>query len=199
MPLKIFGICGGSCSGKTTLAKRLYNSLGPSRACLIFQDNFYIDQSSKFKSDGEEINFDHPKAIDFDLMASVLRDLKLGKSVELPQYDFKTHTRKKETVKITPPSHKDAIIFVDGIHILSQKVVRDLLDDSVFLEILEDIRFSRRKKRDTEERGRTVEGVSKQFFNHVKPMHDQYVEPSKIWAKRILTTQKDVDSCWNSI
>ncbi len=190
--ITIVGISGGSCSGKTTLAKRLAQKLGPDRSRLVFQDNFYIDQSAKFDRDGGEINFDHPDAVDFTLMSQKLHELKYGMKTEIPIYDFQTHSRKKETLRLEKLAY-GGVVIVDGIHVLSQEPVRKILDDSVYIECSENIRFERRKRRDTIERGRTLQGVIDQFQNHVKPMHDQFVEPSKVWAKKILRTEAEIE------
>lgn len=178
----IVGICGGSCSGKTTLAKQLQKAFGGPEQCgLIFQDSYYFDQSSKFKGDGENVNFDHPSSLDFKHMAEHLKALKEGHSVELPIYDFVTHKRKNESLKLDPKP----VILVDGTLILSQLEIRSLLDVSIFLDVEEHIRLERRKKRDVTERGRELNGVIKQFQNHVKPMHDEFVQPSANFATRI--------------
>jgi uridine kinase len=178
----LVGICGGSCSGKTTLGKQLLTAFGgPEKCGLIFQDSYYIDQSSKFNEDGGAVNFDHPSSLDFSLMATHLKALKAGKSVELPIYDYVTHRRKPETQKLDPKK----VILIDGTLILSQPEVRSLLDVSIFLDVDEEIRLARRKKRDVSERGRDLNGVIKQFQNHVKPMHDEFVQPSASFATRI--------------
>ncbi len=183
----ILGIAGGSCSGKTTFGVELKKLLGDDVAALIYQDSYYIDQSHKFKEDGGEVNFDHPSALDFELLARHLRSLKNMEAVEVPIYDFVRHKRKLETehLKARP------LIIVDGTLILNQPQVRELLDYSIFLEASEKIRFERRKKRDTQERGRELDGVIKQFTNHVKPMHDTYVEPSKTFASQIFSGEEN--------
>ena len=175
--IKVIAITGGSGSGKTTAAKMLLHILGHENCKIISQDNYYKDQSNHFKGDGS-INFDHPDAIDFSLMAEHLLCLKEGKSIQIPLYDFVTHTRKKETQLFTPLK----FIIIDGTLILSQDKLRHLFDYIFFLDIPEDIRFSRRLKRDVEERGRTPEGVKTQFYTLVKPMHDLFVAPLTIYA-----------------
>lgn len=176
--ITLIAVCGGSGSGKTTFAKRLVERLGANRCAILSQDRYYIDQSSNFKEDGGEVNFDHPNAIDFDLMAKHLNQLASGKAIDAPNYDFATHKRQKETTRF----EAKPVIIVDGILVLSQEKIRDEVDASVFIDIPEAIRFERRLKRDIVERGRTREGVEKQFFKQVKPMHDQFVEPSKAFA-----------------
>lgn len=174
----IVGIAGGSGSGKTTFANRLRAKLGEDHSVVLGQDSYYIDQSNKFDHDGGSVNFDHPESLEFSLMAKHLKELKQGNSINVPIYDFTTHTRKDSTKKLTPKK----IIFVDGILIFSQPIVVDCLDFKIFIDCDEDLRFQRRLKRDTTERGRTPEGVKTQFHNQVKPMHDKFVEPSKTVA-----------------
>lgn len=170
----IVGIAGGSGSGKTTFATRLRQKLGEQNSDVLGQDSYYIDQSSRFDHDGGSVNFDHPSSLDFNLMASQLKELKNGKSVEVPIYDFATHKRLAKTTTLEP--HK--IIFVDGILIFSQPNVVDCLDYKIFIDCEEDLRFTRRLNRDVKERGRTPEGVKAQFYGQVKPMHDEFVAPS---------------------
>lgn len=174
----IIGVCGGSGSGKTTFSRELRERLGRENAGILYQDSYYKDQSHKFDGDGGAVNFDHPSAIDFELMATQLDNLAKGLDIEVPIYDFNTHTRKSETTNF--PSKK--IIILDGILIFSQDKIRPYLDELVFIDVAEEIRFERRLKRDIEERGRTPEGVKKQFELQVKPMHDKFVEPSKKYA-----------------
>lgn len=171
----IVGVAGGSGSGKTTFAKRLLLKLGSDNCAIIGQDSYYIDQSHRFDRDGGAVNFDHPSAIDFNLLEQHLISLKSGNSIEVPIYDFATHKRLNETIKVNP----HPIILVDGILILSQANLRTHFDYAIFIDTPENLRFARRLKRDVEERGRTKDGVTAQFMGQVKPMHDQFVEPSK--------------------
>ncbi len=184
----LIAITGGSGSGKTTAAKKLQNILGPEKCKILSQDNYYKDQSIHFKGDGS-INFDHPHAIDFELMIKHLQLLQLGKTIHVPIYDFVTHTRKKETNSFTPSK----FIIIDGTLILSQEKIRLLSEYSLFLNLSENLRFARRLKRDVEERGRKAEGVQVQFYNFVKPMHDQFVAPSGNYANFTATDDEEVD------
>ncbi len=184
----ILGICGGSGSGKTTLLRRILEAF-PSESCAIYQDSYYIDQSAHFQEDGGDVNFDHPSSIDFALLAEHLKAIKAGKEIEIPIYDFVTHTRRPEVENRSPRP----IILVDGTLILSQENVCAQLDESVFLEVPEHLRFERRRDRDMRERGRQLDGIVRQFYNHVKPMHDEFVEPSKINAGRIIAELRDFD------
>lgn len=180
--MKIIGVAGGSGSGKTYFAQALQQTLGPHQCAVISQDNYYIDQSAKFDFDGGSVNFDHPDSLDFPLLASHLKLLRQNEPIQVPVYDFKTHRRTSQTLFIEPTE----FILIDGILILSVPAVRSLFDESVFVDTSETLRFQRRLKRDIEERGRTREGVENQFYNQVKPMHDQFVEPSKTFASFIL-------------
>lgn len=178
----IIGVAGGSGSGKTYFARELQKILGDEKCTILYQDNYYIDQSHRFDGDGGSVNFDHPDSLDFDLLAEGLKNLKKGSTIKVPLYDFATHTRKKETIDC----HPKKIILVDGILILDSSVVRAQLDEAVFFDTPEELRFKRRLDRDVHERGRTPEGVKKQFELQVKPMHNQFVEPSKIFAQTIV-------------
>ena len=178
----IIGVAGGSGSGKTYFARELHKILGDDLSAIVYQDNYYIDQSHRFDGDGGSVNFDHPESLDFDLLAKDLGKLKKGESIDVPIYDFATHTRKKETLKYQPKK----IILVDGILILDSHVVRSQLDEAVFFDTPEELRYKRRLERDVQERGRSAEGVKKQFEKQVRPMHNQFVEPSKIFAQTIV-------------
>ena len=174
----VLGVAGGSGSGKTYFAKDLQRILGKENCEIVLQDNFYFDQSKNFDFDGGSVNFDHPSSIDFDLLGEQVATLKSGTPVELPIYDFATHSRLKKTIHITPKP----IIIVDGILIFHAEQVRKHFDDLVFFDTPESLRYSRRLERDVKERGRTPEGVRNQFLKQVKPMHDEFVEPSKKYA-----------------
>ena len=178
---KIIAIAGGSGSGKTTFARRLSDHFDNSSRILL-QDSYYIDQSDKFDFDGGSVNFDHPSAIDFDLLSTHLKDLKMGKKIDVPIYDFASHSRCQEVESFDPCR----FVFVDGILILSQPQLLNCFDINIFVHANEELRFQRRLKRDIEERGRTEEGVRNQFYKQVKPMHDQFVEPSKELAHHIV-------------
>lgn len=179
--IKIVAIAGGSGSGKTYLANAIFESLGPDKSFVLYQDSYYHDQSNKFDHDGGAVNFDHPDSIDFPLLCEHLRILKANQSVNIPTYDFATH---KRTNKQIPQSPKP-LILVDGILILCHPELRDIFDEIIFVQAPETVRYQRRLERDVRERGRTPEGVKNQFSSQVKPMHDQFVEPSKEFAGRI--------------
>ncbi len=178
------GVAGGSGSGKTTLARALALALeGRGRSFILEQDCYYRDQSAHFDRDGGRVNFDHPDAIEWGLLTLHLQQLKAGRSVDRPIYDFSTHKRQRETVVVTPPDY----LILDGILVLVPNELRRELDCKIFVDTGEDIRFRRRLERDIRERGRTVEGVRAQFFGQVKPMHDLYVEPSRQYADYVVS------------
>lgn len=185
----LIGVAGGSGSGKTYFARELQRRIGRPDCEIVYQDNFYIDQSAKFDFDGGSVNFDHPDAIDFRLLAEKLKILKGGQAVEIPIYDFATHKRKAETLKVRPVP----VILIDGILIFHSRDVRQLLDELVFFDTPEDLRFKRRLERDVKERGRTPTGVRAQFYSQVKPMHDQFVEPSKTFAGTVVKEVGEFD------
>jgi len=177
----ILGVAGGSGSGKTYFAKALTEALGE-HATIVYQDNFYIDQSHRFDHDGGSVNFDHPESLDLKLLAKCLSELKSGKATNIPIYDFKTHSRMKEELPVAATK----IIIVDGILIFHPDYLREQFDEMVFFDTPESLRFERRLERDVVERGRTPEGVKAQFLKQVKPMHDEFVEPSKVHAHTII-------------
>lgn len=195
----ILGVAGGSGSGKTYFAQALAEKLGEDRCTIISQDNFYFDQSKRFDHDGGSVNFDHPSSIDFELLAESLRQLKTGVKTDIPVYDFVTHSRLAKSKSIEPTS----VIIVDGILIFHSDVVRLELHDTIFFDTKEDLRYKRRLDRDVKERGRTPQGVEAQFLKQVKPMHDEFVEPSKKHARTIITEDSDfttfVDSVFRTV
>jgi uridine kinase len=175
----IIGVAGGSGSGKTTFARRVVEHLGPDRCAVLSQDNYYIDQSAMFVEDGGAVNFDHPDSLEFGLLARHLEALKAGLTVEVPIYEFATHTRSRSQSLTLEPK---PVVLVDGILFLGQPAVRAQLDAAVFLDIPEAVRFERRMRRDIAERGRTPEGVKVQWDRQVQPMHETFVAPSMAHA-----------------
>ena len=169
MTARLIGITGGSGSGKSTVVRRIYESYHDT-VC-IEQDNYYKSAAFVSNSNITAYNFDHPDAFDMDLMLSNLEDLKAGRAIEMPQYDFVHHRRKDETVHIEPKK----IIIVDGLMVLYDKRIRDLLDLKLYVDTPADIRFVRRLMRDISERGRTVESVVEQYV--VRPGHMSFIEP----------------------
>lgn len=189
MDITILGVAGGSGSGKTTFARLLHEALPQGRSEILAQDHYYIDQSHRFDGDGGSVNFDHPDSIDFELLAEHLHLLKSGRPVNVPRYDFVTHSRLEQTALLEPRP----LIIVDGILLLSQEKVRQALCLSIFVDTPEPLRFERRLKRDIQERGRTPEGVRKQYLNQVLPMHNQFVEPSKSHATHTVSDSDGFD------
>lgn len=177
----ILGVAGGSGSGKTYFARALAETLGAD-ATIVYQDNFYIDQSKNFDHDGGSVNFDHPESLELTLLADCLKELKNGKETQIPVYDFVTHSRKSESLPVPPKK----VIIVDGILIFHPDYLRAQFDEMIFFDTPEHLRFSRRLERDVVERGRTPDGVRAQFYKQVKPMHDEFVEPSKAFAHTIV-------------
>ena len=162
----IIGICGASCSGKTTVSKEIMKRYKNDDILMISQDNYYFGGS-------EDTNYDIPSAIDFEKLIQDVSELAQGKSIEMPQYDFKTHQRMKETICVQPKKY----ILVEGILIFSRKELRDLFDLKVYILTYGELCYYRRLKRDVEERGRTVKEVSERYFRDVLPSSKTYVEP----------------------
>ena len=178
----IIGICGGTGSGKTTVANRILESVRASEVVFIQQDSYYRNLKDLPLDFRQVANFDHPDALDNDLMAHHVRKLKAGEPVELPIYDFKTHTRLHETRAVAPKP----IVIVEGILIFAEPRLLELMDIKVFVDTPDDIRFIRRLQRDLAERGRTIDSVIEQYVATVRPMHMQFVEPSKRYADVII-------------
>ena len=178
----IIGICGGTGSGKTTVANRILESVSANEVVFIQQDSYYRNLTDLPLDYRHIANFDHPDALDNDLLVNHVRRLKAGEAVELPLYDFKTHTRMNETRHVEPKP----IVIVEGILIYADPRLLEQMDIKVFVDTPDDIRFIRRLRRDLDERGRTVESVIEQYVATVRPMHMQFVEPSKRHADVII-------------
>jgi uridine kinase len=178
----IIGICGGTGSGKTTVANRILESVSKDEVVFLQQDSYYRNLDELPLDIRNVVNFDHPDAIDNDLLVEHVRALKQGRAAEVPLYDFKTHSRRAETLHVEP----QPIIIIEGILIFDEKRLRDEMDVKVYVDTPDDIRFIRRLRRDVRERGRTVESVIEQYLSTVRPMHMQFVEPSKRCADVII-------------
>ncbi|HEY6806594.1 MAG TPA: uridine kinase [Pyrinomonadaceae bacterium] len=178
----IIGICGGTGSGKTTVANRILESVSASEVVFIQQDSYYRNLKDLPLDYRNVANFDHPDALDNDLLVNHVRKLRAGEPIELPLYDFKTHTRLNETRPVDP----QPIVIVEGILIFAEPRLLEQMDIKVFVDTPDDIRFIRRLRRDVAERGRTVESVIEQYLGTVRPMHMQFVEPSKRHADVII-------------
>lgn len=178
----LIGISGASGSGKTLVAKNIYDQLGSEKVVIIQEDSYYKDLSHIPFNDRVGKNFDHPDAFDHQLLYNQLLDLLNGKTIFHPIYDYTTHSRKKETRSIGP----HLIIVLEGILILNDQNIRDIMDIKVFIDTAPDICFIRRLKRDLNERGRSVNSVIKQYLDTVRPMYLQFIEPSKRYADIII-------------
>ncbi|MBP1692661.1 MAG: uridine kinase [Chloroflexi bacterium] len=178
----IIGIAGGSGSGKTTLAHLILERIGHSRIALLPHDAYYKDLNNLPRNERETVNFDHPNSLDTELLIEHVRKLKKSEAIELPVYDFKTHSRTTITQRIEPRP----VVMVEGILIFAEPVLRGLLEVKIFVDTDADIRFIRRLQRDISERGRSTESVIRQYLATVRPMHLEFVEPSKRYADVII-------------
>lgn len=175
-------VAGGSGSGKTTIARSVVDLVGRESVVYLQQDAYYRDRSDLTLEDREKINYDHPDAIEMELLAAHLDALREGKAIERPVYDFGSHMRTDETYRITP----EPAVIVEGILVLSDPVLREKFDVRVYIDTESDLRLIRRLQRDIIERGRTVSSVLDQYQKTVRPMHYQFVEPSKRYADIII-------------
>jgi uridine kinase len=182
----IIGIAGGTGSGKTTVVHQIMNELPETEVGVISQDSYYKENHNLSFEERALINFDHPRAIDFELLVQQLKDLKAGKTIEQPVYSFITHNRTDDTV-IT---HPRKVMIVEGILILTNPELRDLFDVKVFVHADSDERLIRRLKRDIAERGRDMEEVLNRYQTTLKPMHQQFIEPTKAFADIIIPNDK---------
>lgn len=178
----VIGICGGTGSGKTTVANKIVDSVGRANVVFLQQDAYYRDLGDMPLEVKRRLNFDHPDALDNDLLINHLRALKAGESVDQPVYDYTTHSRTNQKRHIDPRP----VIIVEGILVFVSAELRSLMDMKVFVDTDADIRFIRRLQRDLEERGRSAKSVMDQYQTTVRPMHLQFVEPSKRYADVII-------------
>nr|WP_318750790.1 uridine kinase [Thermaerobacter composti] len=181
MPPVVIGIAGGTGSGKSTLVRQIVQHL-PGRVAVLPQDAYYLDRRDLPFEERARLNYDHPMAFDTPLLVRHLRSLKQGKAVHRPVYDFTQHLRARHTVRVEP---RDVIV-VEGILVLAEEALRRLLDIKIFVDTDADVRILRRLVRDIERRGRTLDSVIRQYLETVKPMHEQFVEPSKRYADLII-------------
>jgi uridine kinase len=182
LPPVIIGVAGGSGSGKTTVVRRIVQSLGPERVTLLEHDRYYYDRKDLRLEERAQLNYDHPDSLETDLLVEHVRALSRGENVELPTYDFAMYARRAATERAEP---RRAII-VEGILIYTHAALRYLMSVKVFVDTDADTRFIRRLRRDVAERGRTMESVIEQYLSTVKPMHLDFVEPSKRYADLII-------------
>ena len=182
----IIGITGGTGSGKTTVVQQVLNQLPEGKVGVISQDSYYRATDSLTHEERTKINFDHPTAIDFELLVKHLRLLKSNNTIEQPVYSFVTHNRTTDTVKTTPTK----VLIVEGILIFNNQQLRDLCDVKIFVHADPDERLIRRLKRDTQERGRDLEEVLTRYQDTLKPMHSQFIEPTKNFADIIIPNDR---------
>src|SRR6185437_13442984 len=184
----LVGIAGGSGSGKTTFAKKIIQRVNDPSVVLLHQDSYYLPSPpSHLKIHGEP-NFDHPDAFDWPLLREHLRRLKAGGQIATPVYDFRQSRRSAETVLVGPCR----TILVEGIYALWDSEVRNLFDVKLYLNVEADIRFIRRLHRDVRERGRTLDGIIRQYYDTVRPMHHEYLEPTRSYADLIVGEENDI-------
>ena len=182
----IIGIAGGTGSGKTTVVNQIINQLPTDEVCVISQDSYYKETEGLSYDERAKINFDHPRAIDFELLVKHLKDLKGGNIIDQPVYSFVSHNRTKDTIK----THPRKVVIVEGILIFNNEELRSLFDIKVFVHAETDERLIRRMKRDITERGRDINEVLNRYQDTLKPMHQQFIEPNKNFADIIIPNDK---------
>jgi uridine kinase len=178
----IIGVAGGTASGKTTIADAIMESINHPQMVMIQHDAYYKDVSHLPLAERARINFDHPDALETDLMVRHLRELIAGRSIEMPVYDFSTHTRQRKGLLKKPAK----VIILEGILIFCEQALRELMDVKIFVDTDSDLRFIRRLKRDIQERQRSLESVIGQYLGTVRPMHIAFVDPSRKYADIII-------------
>ncbi len=182
----IIGIAGGTGSGKTTVVNQIINQLPNNEVSVISQDSYYKCTDHLTFEERTKINFDHPKSIDFELLVQQLKELKQGKIIEQPIYSFVTHNRSKDTIK----THPKKVTIIEGILIFNNPELRNLCDIKIFVHADADERLIRRLKRDTQERGREIKEVLDRYQNTLKPMHNEFIEPTKNFADIIIPNDR---------
>lgn len=178
----IIGVTGGSGSGKTSVSRAIFDSLNGHSLLMIQEDSYYKNQDDISFEERVKVNYDHPDAFDTDLLIEQLGDLLEWKAIDIPVYDYVQHTRSKKTVHVEPKE----VIIVEGILVLNDPRLRDLMDIKIFVDTDDDIRIIRRIQRDLEERGRSLQSVIDQYLSTVKPMYHQFIEPTKRYADIIV-------------
>lgn len=186
----IIGICGGTGSGKTTLARKVAEKVGQDNVILVEQDSYYFDLVDIPLDERRRANFDHPDSIDIDSIVEHLIELKAGRSVKMPVYDFRTHTRSEEVRRVEPKP----VVIVEGILLFAEPRVLEMLDARIFVEAPADVRLVRRIRRDMEERGRTLEQTLNQYEKTIRPMHLEFVEPYKKNADVVIPVDGRMDA-----
>jgi len=178
----IIGVAGGTGSGKTTVTREILRRVGEERIACIPHDAYYRDRSHLPPNLREQVNFDHPDSLETELLVEHLHTWREGHSVEVPVYDFRTHRRTEQTIRVEP----QRVALIEGILVFAEPKLREMFDVKLYVDADADIRFIRRLQRDLTERGRTMESVVEQYLNTVRPMHLEFVEPSKRYADVII-------------
>ncbi len=182
----VIGIAGGTGSGKTTVVNQIINELPKNEVCVISQDSYYKSTDSLSHEERIKINFDHPRAIDFELLETHISNLKNGQIIQQPVYSFVTHNRTKDHIE----THPRKVVIIEGILIFNSKKLLDLFDIKIFVHADADERLIRRVRRDIKERGRAIDEVLDRYKNTLKPMHQQFIEPTKSFADIIIPNDR---------
>ena len=178
----VIGVAGGSGSGKSTVTRQVLESIGPDMASVVYQDDYYLDQSHLARDERRKTNYDHPQAFDWPLMVQHLQALCRGEAIAMPRYDFTQDNRSSETVAVSPAP----VIVVEGLFALFDADLRRMMSLKIYVDTAADVRFIRRLQRDMSERGRSTESVINQYMDTVRPMHKQFIEPTKRHADVVL-------------
>jgi uridine kinase len=178
----VIGVAGGSGSGKSTVTRQVLASIGPDMASVLYQDDYYLDQTHIVREERRKTNYDHPQAFDWPLMVQHLQALRRGEAIEMPSYDFTQDNRASQTIRLKPAP----VIVVEGLFALYDADLRKMMSLKIFVDTAPDVRFIRRLQRDMAERGRSAESVINQYMDTVRPMHKQFIEPTKRHADVIL-------------
>jgi uridine kinase len=178
----VIGVAGGSGSGKSTVTRQVLASIGPEMAAVVMQDDYYLDQSHLSPNERHKTNYDHPDAFDWPLMMQHVQALRRGDAIEMPEYDFALHNRSRKTIPVKPAP----VIVIEGLFALYDAELRKMMSLKIFVDTAPDVRFIRRLQRDIAERGRSTESVISQYMDTVRPMHKQFIEPTKREADVIL-------------
>ena len=187
----LIGICGGSGSGKTTFAQKILKHVGADKISMLHMDAYYLHELPRsIYTTSNKPNFDHPEAFDWNLLRAHVHDLRTGKEVHSPVYDFSTSTRTGKTDLVAPTR----VVILEGIFTLFDQSIRDMLDIKCFLHVDSDIRFTRRLHRDVKERGRSLESVISQYYDTVRPMYQKYLDPQRQYADFVVGEETDVAS-----
>jgi uridine kinase len=178
----VIGVAGGSGSGKSTVSKQVLASFGDEMVSVVMQDDYYRDQTHLTLEERRKQNYDHPNAFDWPLLVQHIQSLRNGETIQMPEYDFTVSNRSGKTIPVKPAP----VIVIEGLFVLYDADLRDMMSLKIFVDTAPDVRFIRRMQRDITERGRTVESITNQYLDTVRPMHKQFIEPTKRHADVIL-------------